>query len=236
MTQLYYSAEITDPEAVKAIEKQKYHVSIEAEVSSNNVVCNGSDNDCFNMPSGLKFVGLALTQHPGIPESTVNTLDTMKESFVGFPKHIHKDQHLYIGQDTNSYMTNSTAKTVKEADMDTPMDCPEGYKFDDAAGECMPMTTEAKKMEAIIAKRKQLKEVSDDSRKDAGVSNEEPSETPCPDGQKWLNGKCVPEDNVNEMTDDDDKKKKKDECDCDKKKESLADVIVTGFSSICIRY
>lgn len=75
LEQLRYTANITNEKAIERMKSTpRMFVSIEAKVGKNKVVCNERLGDCFNMPSGLRFEGLAITERPGVPETTVNAV------------------------------------------------------------------------------------------------------------------------------------------------------------------
>jgi len=67
---VYYDGEITDPAAAELARNKQLFTSIEADPQDIKRVCNAPD-DCFDMPYGLRPVGLALTETPGIPETSV---------------------------------------------------------------------------------------------------------------------------------------------------------------------
>ena len=75
LEQLRYTADITDQRAIERVKSTpRLFVSIEAATTENRKICNSIPGDCFNMPSGLRFEGLALTERPGVPETTVNAV------------------------------------------------------------------------------------------------------------------------------------------------------------------
>ena len=77
LEQLNYTATITDEGAYEWAASRMLHVSIEAEGTGSERVCN-TGNDCFDMPRGLRFTALALTETPGIPQSTVSFLESTR--------------------------------------------------------------------------------------------------------------------------------------------------------------
>ena len=77
--QLNYTAVITDPAAENWARNKILHVSIEARGRGSRRVCN-EGHDCFDMPSGLEFTALALTENPGIMSSTVSFLESTKSA------------------------------------------------------------------------------------------------------------------------------------------------------------
>lgn len=66
--QVKYEGDIFDF-ALPLVRGKEVFASIEARPTSERAVCNESD-DCFNMPQGLRFEGLALTLSPGVPETS----------------------------------------------------------------------------------------------------------------------------------------------------------------------
>ena len=67
---VYYEGEITDASAAILAKNRTLYTSIEATPISVKQVCNGT-KDCFHMPFGLRPEGLALTETPGVPETSV---------------------------------------------------------------------------------------------------------------------------------------------------------------------
>ena len=75
---VYYEGVITDPSAALLAKNKLLYTSIEATPTAVKQVCNGG-NDCFSMPFGLIPEALALTETPGVPETSVNVF---KESIL----------------------------------------------------------------------------------------------------------------------------------------------------------
>jgi len=73
---VYYDGFITDEAAANLARNKTLFTSIEADPTSMREICNGPD-DCFSMPFGLIPVGLALTETPGVPETSVNVLESI---------------------------------------------------------------------------------------------------------------------------------------------------------------
>lgn len=71
---VFYEGEITDPSAAILAKNRLLYTSIEATPVSVKQVCNG-DSDCFHMPFGLKPEGLAITETPGVPETSVSIIE-----------------------------------------------------------------------------------------------------------------------------------------------------------------
>ena len=73
---VYYEGQITDSSAALVAKNKTLFTSIEAEPEGVEEICNhGSVGDCFAMPFGLKPTGLALTETPGVPETTVKVIE-----------------------------------------------------------------------------------------------------------------------------------------------------------------
>ena len=73
---LYYEGTITDESAANLARNKTLFTSIEATPTGMKEICNdGSENDCFSMPFGLKPQGLALTETPGVPETSVQVIE-----------------------------------------------------------------------------------------------------------------------------------------------------------------
>jgi len=74
METVYYDGFITDESAAQLARNKTLFTSIEAEPVSMKDVCNGQ-GDCFHMPFGLVPQALALTETPGVPETTVKVIE-----------------------------------------------------------------------------------------------------------------------------------------------------------------
>ncbi len=91
---VYYDGFITDESAAQLARNKTLFTSIEAEPVSMKDVCN-SPGDCFHMPFGLVPQALALTETPGVPETTVNVIERyIKECEVDhqLEKHVDGDK------------------------------------------------------------------------------------------------------------------------------------------------
>jgi len=71
---VYYDGMITDEAAADLARNKTLFTSIEADPVDMKEICNGP-NDCFHMPFGLVPVGLALTETPGVPETSVRVIE-----------------------------------------------------------------------------------------------------------------------------------------------------------------
>ena len=71
---VFYEGEITDESASMLAKNKVLFTSIEATPTGVKEICN-LGSDCFAMPFGLKPEGLALTETPGVPETTVRVIE-----------------------------------------------------------------------------------------------------------------------------------------------------------------
>ncbi len=71
---VYYDGMITDEASADLARNKTLYTSIEADPIDMKEICNGP-NDCFHMPFGLVPVGLALTETPGVPETSVTVIE-----------------------------------------------------------------------------------------------------------------------------------------------------------------
>lgn len=96
--QVYYEGMIEDDSAAVLAKNKTLFTSIEANPIDVRQVCNGSaGDDCFNMPFGLTPTALALTETPGVPETSVHVIESyIKECF-----HDHKLEAKYAPDQTN---------------------------------------------------------------------------------------------------------------------------------------
>jgi hypothetical protein len=94
--QVYYEGMIEDDASANLARNKTLFTSIEANPVDVKSVCNGP-NDCFSMPFGLTPTALALTETPGVPETSVNVIESMiKECF-----HDHELEDKYAPNQTN---------------------------------------------------------------------------------------------------------------------------------------
>ena len=113
---VYYEGEITNEGAASLARNKTLFTSIEANPQDLREICNGP-GDCFSMPYGLNPVGLALTETPGVPETTVNVME----------RYIEECNHhnpLEVGQDYTK-MTTSIDKILNHINGETCPDCGE---------------------------------------------------------------------------------------------------------------
>lgn len=71
---VFYDGMITDDASADLARNKTLFTSIEADPVDMKDVCNGPD-DCFHMPFGLVPIALALTETPGVPETSVNVIE-----------------------------------------------------------------------------------------------------------------------------------------------------------------
>lgn len=89
---VYYEGDITDPSAALLAKNKLLYTSIEAQPTSVQKVCNGA-NDCFAMPFGLIPEALALTETPGVPETSVNVMrENINKLFESLHEHTEQDK------------------------------------------------------------------------------------------------------------------------------------------------
>lgn len=71
---VFYDGIVTDESAAALCRNKTLFTSIEAEPQGVREICN-MGSDCFSMPFGLLPKGLALTETPGVPETTVKVIE-----------------------------------------------------------------------------------------------------------------------------------------------------------------
>jgi len=71
---VYYEGTITNEASANVARNKLLFTSIEATPTEVQEICNG-DSDCFAMPFGLRPEGLALTETPGVPETSVKVIE-----------------------------------------------------------------------------------------------------------------------------------------------------------------
>ena len=208
--QLNYTAEITDQEFLKehreAIKNNEMFASIEAVALGEKRMCN-IGSDCFDVPYGLTFVGMALTENPGVPETSVKLVESCP---------CNPNRNLYKAESKGDSMAKTSKSTTKkEQDGMSAEMCAPGYVYvPDAlngAGACVEIQgEEAKKIREQNAKI--TKEAITDANADgAGVDQDKPADQPCGEGMKRVDGECVPIDNSKEEQTGDDEDEDEDE-------------------------
>lgn len=140
---VYYEGDVTDEKYALLVKNKMLFTSIEAEPISIKTICNGM-NDCFSMPFGLTPKALALTETPGVPETSVMVM----ESFI-------KENQDCIKQLTAKGYTNDQATKLCYGDLeginDDMGDCIKHMKdthpdmsHDQMIAACMNKTGESK--------------------------------------------------------------------------------------------
>ena len=93
---LYYEGVIDDDASALLAKNKTLFTSIEAQPTNVQQVCNGP-NDCFNMPFGLTPTALALTETPGVPETSV----VVMEHYITECFHDSKLEQKYAPEQSN---------------------------------------------------------------------------------------------------------------------------------------
>ena len=115
---VYYEGEITDDAAALVAKNKTLFTSIEAEPTGVKEICNLGD-DCFAMPFGLKPQGLALTETPGVPETSVKVIENyIKEC------HNHEHDKYTQGQDFTK-LSKSVEAILNHLELEECADCGE---------------------------------------------------------------------------------------------------------------
>jgi len=91
---VFYEGIITDNAAAALAKNKTLFTSIEANPQDIKEICN-SPGDCFHMPFGLEPVGLALTEVPGVPETTVKVIENYIKECSHHEKHELEKGHDY---------------------------------------------------------------------------------------------------------------------------------------------
>lgn len=112
---VYYEGDITDESAAILAKNRLLYTSIEATPISVKQICNGS-NDCFHMPYGLRPEGLALTETPGVPETSVNIIENYILKECAYDKELEKKYA--IKKPDQCVQTQTTKLTDEHPDWD----------------------------------------------------------------------------------------------------------------------
>ena len=83
---VFYDGLVTDESAAALCRNKTLFTSIEAEPQGVKEICN-LGSDCFSMPFGLLPKGLALTETPGVPETTVKVIENYIRECAHHDKH-----------------------------------------------------------------------------------------------------------------------------------------------------
>jgi hypothetical protein len=111
---VYYEGEITDPSAALLAKNKLLYTSIEATPTAVKQVCNGG-NDCFSMPFGLLPEALALTETPGVPETSVNVFkESINHKIKTIKEHTDAD-HEFVDKYGATEIIHKTIKPREEA-------------------------------------------------------------------------------------------------------------------------
>ena len=117
---VYYEGEITDEAAAGVARNKTLFTSIEATPTEMREICNGSAGDCFSMPFGLKPEGLALTETPGVPETSVKVI----ENYIKECEHHNEHEQ---GLDYTK-MNKTIEQILKHLDIEECEDCGEFHE------------------------------------------------------------------------------------------------------------
>jgi len=120
---VYYEGEITNEAAASVARNKTLFTSIEATPIEMREICNGA-TDCFSMPFGLKPEGLALTETPGVPETSVKVIENYIRECSG---HDHKHER---GADYTNYhkLENKLEKILNHLNLEECPDCHEYHE------------------------------------------------------------------------------------------------------------
>ncbi len=126
---VYYEGDITDESAAILAKNKTLFTSIEADPQDMKEICNGT-NDCFHMPYGLVPKALALTETPGVPETTVQVV----ENYI---KECSSDEQLEdkYTDEKKVGKCNPTDIILNRCEDKHAGDCPEGQHMVD--GKCV---------------------------------------------------------------------------------------------------
>jgi hypothetical protein len=127
---VYYEGEVTNEAAASVVKNKTMFTSIEATPIEMKQVCNGG-GDCFSMPYGLRPEGLALTETPGVPETTVHVI----ESYI---KTINECEHHFAQVKGKDYVADFKNKQTSEMENTTT----DGCGCSDSTEETKDMKTE----------------------------------------------------------------------------------------------
>ena len=110
---VYYEGTITDEASAQTARNKTLFTSIEASPLEMKEICN-APGDCFSMPFGLKPEGLALTETPGVPETSVHVIENYIRECTG---HNHKHEK---GADYTNYhkLENKINKLMNHLDVE----------------------------------------------------------------------------------------------------------------------
>lgn len=106
---VYYEGIITNEAAANVARNKLLFTSIEATPTEVQEICNGA-SDCFAMPFGLHPEGLALTETPGVPETSVKVI----EKYIEECNHDHFKQYTKGADYTDYHKLHSQIENLLE--------------------------------------------------------------------------------------------------------------------------
>ena len=151
---VYYEGVITDPSAALLAKNKLLYTSIEATPTAVKQVCNGG-NDCFSMPFGLIPEALALTETPGVPETSVNVFkESILQTISKCKEHTEAD-HEFVHKYGAEEIIHKTIKPREDIhDMDGNVYAPsEGKSADNIMQDKFGQM--AQSLEALIKQKEQ---------------------------------------------------------------------------------
>lgn len=120
---VYYEGMIEDESSANLARNKTLFTSIEADPISMKEICNAPD-DCFHMPFGLVPVGMALTETPGIPETTVKVIEhyikectadlDLESKYVPEQKNLLNEKHLQDLLEGDNCVSNKIQKIAQD--------------------------------------------------------------------------------------------------------------------------
>jgi len=155
LEQLYYEGIIEDEATATLAKNKMLFTSIEAEPREVKKQCFTAQ-DCMEIPIGLERWQLALTEMPGIPETSVRVIESVKEDCVSDCIKAKKDS----GKEIDDQAVAICHSECGNKEMNYSDDCPSGqHKVD---GKCIDMEERISKLEKIFSeiycqKHKRLK-------------------------------------------------------------------------------
>lgn len=164
MMQLKYRGIVTDESTIKALKDIKHFVSIGADVGRQESICDSKN--CFSVPRDLTFEELSLVKTAGIPEATLDLVESYKikeeplHKCAGSECRLNKieqntanlatliskvDEKLNMPSNGNAKVTEATITTkvdnvedINNVPTKSEITCPAGQK-DDGNGKCVPV-------------------------------------------------------------------------------------------------
>jgi hypothetical protein len=154
---VYYEGEITNEAAANTARNKTLFTSIEATPQEMREICNGG-SDCFSMPFGLKPEGLALTETPGVPETSVRVIENYIKECSG---HEHEKGTQYVASskanevNTHGEFTKKLEKIMNYLNLTECNECGELHSKEDVnmSGD-MSRADISKKKKKVLASKK----------------------------------------------------------------------------------